>query len=172
MGNNRTTDAAATARGMTLIELLVVIAIISVLASAALPLSRMTVKRAREIELRSELRTLRNAIDAFKADCDAKKLSAVEGYCKTDQNNYPESLEQLTMPLKLAGSAEGKTKKYLRRIPPDPMMDLDYAGNPNNWGLRSYGDDPDSNSWGGGNVYDVFSKSDKPALDGSKYSSW
>jgi general secretion pathway protein G len=158
-------------KGVTLIELLVVIAIMAILASAAMPLSRMTVKRAKEIELRGDLRILRKAIDDFKADCENKKLSTIEGYCKADQNNYPESLEQLTQPLKLAG-AEDKTKKYLRRIPRDPMTELDSAGNPNNWGLRSYEDEPDSTQWGGGDVFDVYSKSDKTALDGSKYSTW
>jgi len=159
-------------RGITLIELLVVIAIISILASAALPMMRMTTKRAKEIELRSNLRILRKAIDDFKADCDGKKLSTVEGYCKSDQSNFPESLEQLTEPLKLFGSAEGKTKRYLRRIPSDPMVERDYSDKPNNWGMRSYNDSSDSTSWGGGNVYDVYSKSDKLALDGTKYSDW
>jgi general secretion pathway protein G len=158
-------------KGFTLIELLVVIAIMAILASAAMPLSRMTVKRAREIELRANLRTLRTAIDEFKADCESKKLSTFEGYCKTEQNNYPESLEQLTEPLKMSG-ALNKTRKYLRRIPRDPMTELDSPGNPNNWGLRSYSDDPDSTQWGGGDVFDVYSKNDKTALDGSKYSTW
>lgn len=158
-------------KGLTLIELLVVIAILGILAAAVMPLSRMTVKRVKEIELRSALRTLRKAIDDFKADCDAKKLSALEGYCKTERNNYPESLELLTEPLKMAGSMD-RTKKYLRRIPRDPMMPLDSPDNPNNWGLRSYSDPPDSTQWGGGDVYDVYSRSDKEALDGSKYNTW
>ncbi len=158
-------------KGFTLIELLVVIAIMAILASAAMPLSRMTVKRAREIELRANLRTLRTAIDAFKDDCENKKLSTFEGYCKTEQNNYPDSLEQLTEPLKMSGAVD-KTRKYLRRIPRDPMTELDSPGNPNNWGLRSYSDDPDSTQWGGDDVFDVYSKSDKTALDGSKYSTW
>jgi general secretion pathway protein G len=157
--------------GITLIELLVVIAIVSILASAAMPLSRMTVKRAKEIELRNNLRTLRTAIDAFKKDCEGKKLSTVEGYCKADQDNYPESLEQLTQPLKLAGAAD-KVRKYLRRIPRDPMTEIESPGNTNNWGLRSYTDAPDSNQWGGGTVYDLYSKSEAVALDGMKYNTW
>jgi len=157
--------------GITLIEILVVIAIVGILATAAMPLSRMTVKRTLEIELRSNLRVLRKAIDEFKADCENKKLSTIEGYCKTERNNYPESLEQLTEPLKMSGAVD-KTRKYLRRIPRDPMTDLDAPGKTNNWGLRSYGDAPDSTQWGGDNVYDVYSKSDKEALDGSKYSTW
>ncbi len=157
-------------KGMTLVELLVVIAIVAILASAAMPLTRMTVKRTKEIELRNGLRILRTAIDAFRKDCMEKKLSL--DYCKSDQDYYPESLEQLTEPLTLAGSLGGKTRKYLRRIPPDPMTQLDSPDNPNNWGLRSASDAPDSTEWGGGNVFDVYSKSDKIALDGSKYSTW
>ena len=156
-------------QGLTLIELLVVIAIMGILASAAMPLSKMTVKRSKEMELRGNLRTIRTAIDAFKKDCDEKKISS--DYCKTDEYNYPESIELLTQPLKLAGSVD-KTKKYLRRIPRDPMAALDSSDNPNNWGLRSYGDEPDSTQWGGGNVFDVYSKSDAVALDGSKYNTW
>jgi general secretion pathway protein G len=160
--------------GMTLIEILVVIAILSVLASVAMPLSRMTVKRGKEIELRQGLRAIRTAIDEFRKDCEpavrgAGKLS--QDYCKADQAYYPESLEQLTEPLKLAGSVD-KTKKYLRRIPRDPMTPVDSPENPNNWGLRSYGDEPDSTSWGGGNVYDMYSQSDAVAIDGTKYSTW
>lgn len=155
--------------GLTLIELIVVIAIVGVLAAAAMPVSRMAVKRTKEIELRSNLRILRTAIDAFKKDCTEKKLTS--DYCKIDQDGYPESLEQLTEPLKLTGAVD-KTKKYLRRVPRDPMAPLETAGNPNNWGLRSYGDEPDSTQWGGGNVYDVYSKSDGVALDGSKYNTW
>ncbi len=158
-------------KGLTLIEILVVIAILSILASVAMPLTRMTVKRGKEIELRQALRVIRTAIDDFRKDCDpaAKKLS--QDYCKADEGYYPESLEQLTEPLKLAGTGD-KTKKYLRRIPRDPMMPVDIPDNPNNWGLRSYSDEPDSESWGGGNVYDVYSKSGAVAIDGTKYSTW
>jgi general secretion pathway protein G len=77
----------------------------------------------------------------------------------------------LTEPLKLTGAVD-KTKKYLRRVPRDPMTALDSPGNPNNWGLRSYGDPPDSTQWGGGNVFDVYSKSEAVSLDGSKYTTW
>ncbi len=158
-------------KGITLIELLVVIAIVGILASAAMPFSRMAIKRTKEIELRGNLRALRTAIDEFKKDCDTKKLSAVEGYCKPDQYNYPESLEQLTEPLKLAGTVD-TSKKYLRRIPRDPMTPLESPDKTNNWGLRSYGDEPDSHDWGGGNVFDVFSKSENISLDGTKYNIW
>lgn len=158
-------------KGITLIELLVVIAILGILASAAMPFSRMAVQRTKEIELRGNLRVLRTAIDAFREDCRTKLLSALEGYCKSEQDNYPESLEQLTEPLKLAGGAD-KTKKYLRRIPRDPMIRLESPDKPNNWGLRSYGDEPDSRDWGGGNVFDVYSKSEAVSLDGTKYNTW
>ncbi len=157
-------------KGITLIELLVVIAIVAILATAAMPLTRMTIRRTKEIELRSDLRILRTAIDAFRKDCVEKKLSL--DYCKADQDYYPESLEQLTEPLTLAGSVGGKTRKYLRRIPRDPMTETDSPDNPNNWGLRSASDSPDSTQWGGDNVFDVYSKSDKIALDGSRYSTW
>jgi general secretion pathway protein G len=163
---NRTED-----RGLTLIELLVVIAIISILATAVMPLSRLTMIRVKETELRSGLRVIRSAIDAFRKDCEptAKKLST--DYCKADQNYYPESLELLTQPLKLTGTGD-KTKKYLRRIPRDPFTPLDASDKPNNWGLRSYNDAPDSTQWGGENVYDVYSKNEAASLDGTKYSSW
>ena len=164
-------------RGITLLELLVVIAIMGILATAAMPLSRMTLKRAKEIELRNNLRLLRTAIDAFHRDClppntpgsSSTRLSS--DYCKSDQDYYPESLEQLTEPLKLSGTGD-KTRKYLRRIPRDPLTPLDSPDKPNNWGLRSYSDQPESTSWGGGNVFDVFSKSEAVALDGSKYNTW
>jgi general secretion pathway protein G len=166
-----------TQKGLTLIELLVVIAIVAILASAVMPLSKVTVQRAKEMELREALRTLRTAIDAFRRDCTVTALpgSGVvklsSDYCKSDQDYYPESLELLTQPLKLAGAVD-KTKKYLRRIPRDPMTPLDEPDNPNNWGLRSYGDEPDSTQWGGGNVFDVYSKSEAVGLDGSRYTTW
>jgi len=162
---------ASAQRGITLVELIVVIAIVGILASAVMPVSRMTVKRTREMELRSDLRTIRNAIDAFRADCIATKgVKLSTDYCKADQDFYPESLEQLTKPLRLANAVD-KTKKYLRRIPKDPMTPPEDGENAN-WGLRSYRDDPDSTQWGGGNVFDVYSKSEAVAIDGTKYSTW
>ncbi len=179
--------------GLTLIELIVVIAIVGILASAALPLSRMTVRRVQEMELRSSLRVIRTAIDAFHRDClpagagptavpvpipvpgktaaaPTAPLKLSSEYCKADQDFYPESLELLTQPLKLANSVD-KTRKYLRRIPQDPMTPTvsDPSGN---WGLRSYQDEPDSKDWGGGNVFDVYSKSEAVAIDGTKYNTW
>jgi len=158
-------------KGITLIELLVVIAIVGILASAAMPFSRVAVHRTKEIELRGNLRLLRTAIDDFKKDCELKRLSQLEGYCKPEQYNYPETLEQLTEPLKLAGGAD-MVKRYIRRIPRDPMTNLESPDKSNNWGLRSYTDDPNTSDWGGGNVYDVYSKSEKVSLDGSKYNTW
>jgi general secretion pathway protein G len=156
-------------KGLTLIELMVVIAILGILTAAAMPLSRMTVKRVREMELRSDLRILRNAIDAFKKDCMEKKIATE--YCTTDRDNYPESLELLVEPVKLAGAVD-KTKKYLRRIPRDPMMPPGQGSTAHNWGLRAYGDAPDSTQWGGENVFDIYSKSEAFALDGTKYNTW
>ncbi len=156
-------------KGLTLIELMVVIAILGILTAAAMPLSRMTVKRVREMELRSDLRILRNAIDAFKKDCIEKKIATE--YCTTDRDNYPESLELLVEPVKLAGAVD-KTKKYLRRVPNDPMTPPEQDGAAHNWGLRAYGDAPDSTQWGGENVFDAYSKSEALALDGTKYSTW
>ena len=154
-------------RGLTLIELLVVIAIVSILATAIMPLSRMTIVRMKETELRSGLRVIRTAIDAFNKDCVGKKLTSDN--CSKD--GYPETLEILTQPLKLTGTGD-KTRKYLRRIPRDPFTPLDTADKPNNWGLRSYVDAPDSSQWGGENVYDAYSKNESVSLDGSKYSTW
>jgi general secretion pathway protein G len=158
---------------LTLIELLVVIVIVGILAAAVMPLSRMTVTRVREAELRSALRTIRSAIDAFNRDClsaDPKRKLSSE-YCSADRDNYPESLELLTEPLHLSAGTDG-IRRYLRRIPRDPMMPLDDPGSTNNWGLRSSRDMPDTTSWGGENVYDVYSKNDTEGLDGSRYSTW
>jgi general secretion pathway protein G len=154
-------------RGLTIVEMLVVIAIVGILASAVIPLSRMTVRRGKETELRSGLRTLRTAIDAFHKDCITKKLASDN--CTKD--HFPESLSVLTQPLKLAGAGD-KTRKYLRRIPQDPFGRPGSTADADTWGLRSYSDLPDSSQWGGENVFDVYSKSDGISSDGTKYSSW
>ena len=153
--------------GLTLVEMLVVIAIVGILASAVMPLSRMTVRRVKEIELRSGLRTIRTAIDAFHKDCVEKKLATE--HCSKD--SFPESLDELAKPLKLAGAGD-KTRKYLRKIPRDPFSPSGLTAGADAWGLRSYTDMPDSSMWGGENVYDVYSKNDALSSDGTKYSSW
>ncbi len=151
--------------GLTLIELVVAMAILAVLASAVLPMAEVTVKRTKEIELRRALRTIRTAIDAYKADHDEavkqKKIIAA-----VDETGYPESLEVLLEPTDWGGLFPYK-KRYLRRIPRDPFDQSDQG-----WGLRSLQDDPDSTVWGGDNVFDVYSQSDGTALDGTPYSSW
>lgn len=154
-------------QGLTLVELLVVIAIVGILAAAVMPLSRLTVKRAKEAELRGALRAVRSAIDVFNRDCVTKKLASEN--CGKD--NWPETLETLTQPLKLTGTVD-KTRKYLRRIPRDPFAPAGSVGDKDTWGLRSSGDLPDSSQWGGENVYDLYSKSDGIALDGTKYRTW
>lgn len=147
-------------RGVTLIELMATLAIISVLATGILPLSQVVVKRTREIELRQHLRTIRTAIDDFKAMADENVI--LEG---AGASGYPESLDALVRGVPLNQAGEGK-KKFLRRIPKDPMTEE------GEWGLRSYSDAPDSRIWGGQDVYDVYTQSDDTALDGSRYRDW
>jgi general secretion pathway protein G len=152
-------------RGLTLIEVVVTLAIIAVLAAAALPMSEMAVKRSREMELSDALRSIRTAIDNWKDDFD-RAVEEGKFIPSIDDTGYPESLEQL-----LEGNDWGGmypyNRKYLRRIPRDPF-DPDDMG----WGLRSYRDDWDSMSYGGEDVYDVYSQSDGIALDGTSYDSW
>lgn len=146
--------------GFTLIELLIVMAVLSVLASAILPLSQMAVKRTKEIELRRALREIRTAIDKYKEAVDEGEIDEVEG-----DSGYPKTLEVLTEGVNL-GEAIQEKMKFLRRIPPDPMVE------DGKWRLRSYSDDPESTSWGGKDVYDVYSRSEETALDGTKYREW
>lgn len=146
--------------GLTLIELTVTLAIISILATGILPLSQVTYKRAKELELRRNLRVIRNAIDEYKRFADEKKID-VEAF----STGYPDTLEKLVDGVELTGPAPAK-QKFLRRIPKDPMTE------DGKWGLRSYADAPDSRIWGGQDVYDVYSKSDDTALDGSDYRDW
>lgn len=153
-------------KGFTLVEMLVTLTILAILASAVIPLAKTAVKREREIELRRNLRTIREAIDAYKRLSDEKKIEVEE-----ETEGYPPDLETLVYGVEVKGETkdeEPQTKiiKFLRRIPKDPMT------NSNDWGLRSYQDDPDSDVWGGENVYDVYTKSEGKALDGTKYKEW
>jgi general secretion pathway protein G len=143
--------------GLTLVELIVTVAILAILASAAIPLTRLTVKREKERELRYDLWTMRDAIDHYK---DAAERNLIQ--TKVDSFNYPPDMQTLVDGVDI----QGKKVRFLRRIPVDPMTGKD------EWGMRSMQDDPNSDSWGGQNVFDVYSKSDGTALNGTKYNTW
>jgi general secretion pathway protein G len=152
-------------RGFTFVEMLVVAALVAILASAVMPLARVTVQREREIELRRALREMRTAIDHYKDAADQGQIPATQ--IRTGSEGYPPDLETLVVGVESAGDANGTTKlKFLRRIPTDPMTGT------KEWGLRAYEDKPDAKSWGGQDVYDVYSKSEGTALDGTKYADW
>ena len=144
-------------RGFTLTELVVVCAVLSILAGVAFPTARYTRKRLKEMELRTALREMRSAIDEYKRYSDTGLITVDLG---TD--GYPPDLETL---IDVVGQIDKKAR-FLRRIPIDPMT------GEAEWGLRSYQDDPDSSSWGGENVYDVYSLSIGTGLDGVPYSEW
>jgi general secretion pathway protein G len=154
----------AVERGYTFVELLVVTALVAVLASAVMPLARVTLQRQREVELRRTLRELRTAIDHYKDAADQGLIAATE--LKTGNEGYPPKLEVLVVGVPAGGNIKDRKLKFLRRIPVDPMTGT------TEWGMRSYQDDPDATSWGGQNVFDVYTKSDGVALDGSKYKDW
>lgn len=160
----RSCHRPASPAGYTFVELLVVTALVAILASAIMPLARVTVQRQKEIELRRDLRELRTAIDHYKDAADQGMINALE--LKVDNQGYPPDLETLVKGVPAAGDASGKKLKFLRRIPIDPMTGT------NEWGRRSYQDKPDASTWGGQNVYDVFSTSEGVALDGTKYQDW
>lgn len=153
-------------KGFTLVEMLVTLTILAILASAILPLAKTSVKRGKEIELRRNLRLIREAIDNYKRLADQKKIEVEE-----DTEGYPPDLETLVNGVEVKAESKGeeskaKIIKFLRRIPKDPMT------NSYDWGLRSYQDDPDSDVWGGENVYDIYTKNVGKALDGTKYKEW
>lgn len=148
------------ARGFTLIELIITITIVGILTALAVPLARNTIKREKEVELRQELREIRTAIDKYKEFSDRGFIQV-----KLGTEGYPESLDVLVDGVQLTGAVDKKLK-LLRRIPKDSVM------NSTDWGLRSNQDDPKAQSWGGQNVFDVYTKSDGTALDGTKYRDW
>jgi general secretion pathway protein G len=143
--------------GVTLVELIIVCAILSVLAMAALPVVKFEVKRNKERELRADLWEMRKAIDDYKDAADKGGIQT-----KADSNNYPPDLQTLVDGVDI----QTKKVRFLRKIPVDPMTGT------TDWGLRSNQDDPDSDSFGGQDVYDVYSKSMGTGLDGTKYSTW
>ena len=150
--------------GYTLIELLVVSTMILILASAIMPLARVTATRTREAELRRALREMRTAIDKFKDAADLGQIGSLD--IKAGSENYPADLQTLVDGVTAANDATGRKLKFLRRIPVDPMTRT------NEWGLRSYQDKPDATRWGGQNVFDVYTTFDGKALDGTKYRDW
>jgi len=143
--------------GLTLIELIIVVTMLSILAAAAVPMAKFQVKRTKERELRSDLWEMRKAIDAYKDVADLGLIMT-----KADTNNYPPDLQTLVDGV----DVKDKKLRFLRSIPVDPM-----TGN-TDWGLRSNQDEPDASSFGGQDVYDVYTKSQGTALDGTKYSTW
>jgi general secretion pathway protein G len=144
-------------RGFTLLELIIATAILLILSTMAVPLARLTIKREREKRLRADLWEMRDAIDRYKLDADRQAFQI-----KVDSQGYPPDLETLVKGV----NVQGKKVRYLRKIPVDPMTGT------SEWGLRSMQDDPDSDSWGGQSVFDVYTKSQDEALDGSKYKDW
>jgi general secretion pathway protein G len=155
------------AHGFTLVEMIITLSLLAVLALSALPLGKMAVKRENEIELQRALRLVRESIDAWKKLADEKKIEVDE-----DTEGYPPTLEALVKGVEVQDknatekAARKRIVKFLRRIPKDPMT------NSFDWGIRSYQDDPDSDVWGEENVYDVYTKSQALALDGTRYKDW
>ena len=148
--------------GLTLLELIVSCAILATLATMAIPIARYTALRERENELKRDLLSMREAIDRYKdlADHGQIRVDALAG-------GYPPDLQTLVKGVPLVSlTGGGKTIHFLRRIPVDPMTGT------NDWGLRSSQDDPDSTTWGGQNVFDVYSKSQGTAINGTKYAEW
>jgi general secretion pathway protein G len=145
---------------MTLLELVVACAILMVLATVALPIQRVTLVRNRESKLHYDLRQIRDAIDRYKDASDKNLIKVAAG-----TEGYPPDLQTLVKGVQLASAAD-RHVRFLREIPVDPMTGT------TDWGLRSAQDDPDSNSWGGQDVFDVYSKSSGMGLDGTKYSDW
>ncbi len=148
-------------RGFTYLELLVAATILAILASAVVPMVKMSIKRKKEIELRRALRQMRTAIDRYKELSDRGVIPKAG----PETMGYPPDLETLVEGVRIVGTVNRKIR-FLRKIPIDPMTGKA------EWGLRSVQDDPDSTTWGGQNVYDVYSLSEGTAIDGTKYKDW
>jgi general secretion pathway protein G len=146
--------------GFTMVEVAIVAAIITILAAMAVPVARYSLRRQKELELHYQLRLMRDQIDQYKKLSDAGLIPMQIG-----GEGYPPDLDTLVKGVSLVGQLD-KKQKFLRRIPIDPMTSKA------EWGLRSYQDDSDSFSWGGQNVYDVYSLSEARALDGTNYKDW
>src|ERR1700691_2676768 len=144
-------------RGFTLLELIIATAILLVLSTMVKPMARVTIQREKERQLRFDLWEMRDAIDRYKADADRNAFQI-----KVDSQGYPPDMDTLVKGV----DVQGKKVRYLRKVPVDPM-----TGN-TDWGFRSMQDDPDSDSWGGQSIFDVYSKSTDEALDGTKYKDW
>jgi len=151
-------------RGFSFVELLVVSTLLIILASAIMPLAKVTMQRQREAELRRSLREMRTAIDKFKDAADNGLIGAMD--LKAGAEVYPADLETLVEGVSVVNDQSGRKLKFLRRIPIDPMT------NSTDWGKRSYQDKPDATSWGGQNVFDVYTRAEGTALDGTKYRDW
>ena len=146
-------------RGFTLAELVMVAALLAILAGMAMPVAKFTVKRRKEMELRLALRQMRTAIDEYKRLSDQGMIPV-----KLGSEGYPPDLETLAEGVQLVG--QEIKRKFLRKLPMDPMTREE------EWGLKSYQDDFDSTSWGGENVWDVYSLSESIGLDGTEYKDW
>ncbi|MGA7401229.1 MAG: type II secretion system protein [Candidatus Sulfotelmatobacter sp.] len=144
-------------RGFSLLELIIATAILLILSTMAVPMARLSIKREKERRLRADLWEMRDAIDRYKLDADRQAFQI-----KVDSQGYPPDLETLVKGV----DVQGKKVRYLRKIPIDPMTGT------TEWGLRSMQDDPDSDSWGGQSVFDVYTKSQDEGLDGTKYKDW
>jgi general secretion pathway protein G len=152
------------AAGYTFVELLVVSTIVLILASAVMPLAKVTTTRQREAELRRALREMRTAIDKHKDAADTAVISPLD--VKVGSEGYPPDLDALVEGVTPTNDVTGRKLKFLRKIPVDPMT------HGTDWGLRSYQDRPDATRWGGQNVFDVYTTFEGTALDGTKYKSW
>src|SRR5712671_2667822 len=146
--------------GMSLLELIIACTILMILSSAALPIARYSIVHKKEELLHYELRQMKDAIDRYKDLADANKIRVEVG-----SEGYPPDLETLVKGVKL-GAGDDKRIRFLRRVPVDPMTGQ------SEWGLRCVSDDPDSTSWCGKNVFDVYSKSQATASDGTRYANW